>query len=427
MPPDLADLPIGHAAYEVVDLERSAPLQGTFDIELGELFVEPSLRAHFARREYTGPIRLYRISDVTLDASLMLLLRSRSRITETRHHVTDEEYAAALVKPMMAATHDPANHYVICCNRTWQNYYHWLIQTVPAIDWSLQTDYHRNRTLVLWPLYPWQEATLKLLGCEDADRLTLDISDAHNFPSAEFSDFLGAGMPDMVSLSAMATFRRLSGRVPWTRDAAEVIYVARTDSRNRVMENEAELIALLERRGVRIVVPGALSFEEQIATFRAARLVIGPHGPGLSNIVFCQAGACVYEMLPRHYPNVVYNRLAQSAELHYWADLFEGVGEGFVHDRTWRVDLEVVAARLNAILARLASIPRVEPAMDFLKRTQVAHPDDLEGPVGAPRPQPQLAVEPQPRAAAEPELAESEPPAPGLFARIGRLFVRGGS
>ena len=92
------------------------------------------LRLHFARQENTGPIRLYRIGDVTLDASLMLLLRRRSRITETRHHVTDEEYAATLVKPLMATTHDPANHYVICCNRTWHNYYHWLIQTVPAIE-----------------------------------------------------------------------------------------------------------------------------------------------------------------------------------------------------------------------------------------------------------------------------------------------------
>ena len=99
-------------------------------------------------------------------------------------------------------------------------------------------------------------------------------------------------------------------------------------ARNRVAENEAELIDLLERQGVRIVVPGTLSVAEQIAAFRAARLVIGPHGAGMSNIVFCQSGSFVYEMLPRDYPNAAFNRLAQAAGVNYWADLFEGVGGG---------------------------------------------------------------------------------------------------
>ena len=325
MPSDITDLPIGDAAHEVVDLERSAPLDGEFDIALGDSFTDPSLRAHFARQERTGAIRLYRLGDVTLDASLMLLLRGRSRITETRYLVTDEEYADALVKPLSAIPLDPADHYVIGCNRAWHNYYHWLVQSLPAIDLSLRLQ-QPQVTLVLSSLRPWQEETLALLGCQDIPRLTLEVSDTLLLPSAEFSDFLGQHMPAMVSRAAMATFRRLSEAVPWTYGAAEEIYVARTDAHNRVAENEAELIELLERQGVRIVVPGALSVAEQIAAFRAARLVIGPHGAGLSNIVFCQSGSFVYELLPRHYPNAVFNRLAQSADLNYWADLFDGSG-----------------------------------------------------------------------------------------------------
>ena len=187
----------------------------------------------------------------------------------------------------------------------------------------------------------------------------------------------------MVVRAAMATFRRLSQPVPWMRGAAEEIYVARTDAPERVAENEAELIALLERQGVRIVVPGALSVAEQIAAFRAARLVIGAHGGGMSNIVFCQSGSFVYEMLPRDYPNVGFNRLAQAAGVNYWADLFEGVGEGNPYQRGWRIDLEIVAARLDAIRQRIAATPRLELAMVFLRRTQAAHPD--EGPYSNPR------------------------------------------
>jgi capsular polysaccharide biosynthesis protein len=242
--------------------------------------------------------------------------------------------------------------------------------------------------LVLSSLQPWQEETLRLLGCDDLPRVTLRVSDTLLLPSAEFSDYLSDRVPRIVPRGAMATFRRLSLPVPWTHGGAEEIYVARTDARNGVVVNEAELIAMLERQGVRIVVPGALSVAEQIAAFRAARLVIGPHGAGLSNIVFCRAGGFIYEMLPRRYPNAAFNRLAQAASLNYWADLFDEVGEGQLHESTWRIDLDRVEARLDAIRARMAATPRLESAMDFLKRTQAAHPDEAQAPAPPPQPEP---------------------------------------
>jgi Glycosyltransferase 61 len=273
-------------------------------------------------------------------------------------------------------------------------------------------------------LQPWQIETLTLLGYQDIPRLILGVSDTFLLPSAEFSDYLGEATPQMVVRAAMATFRRMSEPVPWIRGAAEAIYVARTDAPERVAENEAELIALLERQGVRIMVPGALSVAEQIAAFRAARLVIGAHGGGMTNIVFCQSGSFVYEMLPRDYPNVGVNRLAQAAGVNYWADLFEGVGEGNPYQRGWRIDLEIVAARLAAIRQRIAATPRLESAMVFLRRTQAAHPD--QGPVSVPPPEVEAkpAREPEAKPVREPEAVASEPPARGLLARFRRGVTR---
>jgi hypothetical protein len=106
MPSDITDLHIGHAAHEVLPLESSVPLDGQFDIMLGDSFTDPALCAHFERQSATGAISLYRLRDVTLDASLMLLLRGRSRISETRYLVSDQEYADTLVKPLPATPLD---------------------------------------------------------------------------------------------------------------------------------------------------------------------------------------------------------------------------------------------------------------------------------------------------------------------------------
>jgi hypothetical protein len=354
------DFPIGEAAWDVQQIEPVAPIPGDFDISLGASFADPALRASFARRGQTEAMHCYRLHDVTLDASLMLLLKGRARIPETRNLVTDDEYAATLVKPLPADPMDPGEHYIIAINRASTNYYHWLIQAVPAIDWGVR---HRGRhrvSLVLPPLQRWQEETLILLGYQDVPRLTLNVSSTYLLQQAEFSDFLTWRMPGVVSLAAAATFRRLGGAAPWIPHAASEIYVARTDAQNRVAQNEAELIDLLDRQGVRIILPGTLSVAEQIAAFRAARLVIGPHGAGMSNLAFCQPESFVYELLPRHYPNFCFNRLAQSVGLNYSADLFESIGEGDVHRQTWRIDLDVVAGRLDTIRARIAAAPRVE-------------------------------------------------------------------
>ena len=398
VPSDFANLPIREASSEVIDIEHSVPLDGEFDVALGDTFTDTATRARYQKQERTATIRHYRLTDVTLDASTMLLVRGRRRIPETRYLVPDDAYADMLTKPLHPTEMDPAEHYVIGINRAGHDYYNWMLQALPAIDAGMRRANHRRVTLVLPPaMRPFQEETLRLLGYQDLPRLILELSSHYRFASAEFSDFLGDRMHLMVSRTAMATYRSLSQTAPWLPGAAEEIYVARTDAAGRAMENEAELIELLHGQGVRIIVPGTLPVVEQIAAFRAARLVIGPHGAGLSNLVFCRSGSFVYELVPRHYAHVAFNRVAQAAELNYAADLFESAGAGRPHQRPWRIDIGLFAERLDAIRARIAATPRVETAMEFLRRTQTAEPG-----AAPPLAEPTL-----------PPIAEPEPPPSG--------------
>jgi len=408
------DLPIREAAWDVQQIEPAAPVKADFGVSLGTSFTDPALRARFAKRGQTQELNSYRLRDVTLDASLMLLLRGRARIPETRYLVSDDQYADTLVKPLPADAMDPGVHFVIAINRAWHNYYHWLVQAVPAIDWTLHQHCRHRVSLVLPPLRPWQEEIIALLGYQDVPRLTLNISSTYLLHQAEFSDFLGARMPDAVSRAAAATFRRLDSAAPWIHGAADEIYVARTDAENRMAQNEAELIDHLDREGISIIVPGTLSVAEQIAAFRAARLVIGPHGAGLSNVAFCQPGSFVYELLPSHYPNSCVNRLAQSVGINYWADLFESFGQGTVHERTWHIDLDTVARRLDALRARIAATPRIETAMSFLKRTQSAQPDQSAAPAHV------TETVTAPRQPARGLIARSADAMARLFSRDGR-------
>jgi Capsular polysaccharide biosynthesis protein len=131
----------------------------------------------------------------------------------------------------------------------------------------------------------------------------------------------------------------------------ERIYVTREKARRRRVANEAALWAELERRGFAKVVLEEMPWAEQIAVFRAARVVVAPHGAGLANLVFCEPGARVVELVNRDYFNPVFWRVAALRGLDYRAVL--RVGEVPIREEASAGGDDVVAdlARLCAELS----------------------------------------------------------------------------
>jgi hypothetical protein len=384
-PPSIAAL-----ADDVLEVEKGQPLQTGTQVSLGSGFatlLPPDIAAQFQLRDASEPIRTYRLRNVVLDASIMVLMRDALPIRETRYMVSDDDVAYALTNLRTLEPTDPNQHHIVAVNRAFRNYYHWTTQILPAIDWGVRNRRQSRLTLVLPPLQPVQAEMLALLGYADVPRLTLTLHASYALASAEFSEFLGGRMPGLVSTAAAATFARLRDTVPPAIDGAREIYIARTDATRRPLLNEAELIDLLERRGVSIIVPGTLPLTRQIALFRRARLVIGPHGAGLTNIAFCEPGSHVYELLCSQYPNVSFNRIAQTTGVNYWADMFAGEPAGNPQGQPWRVNLEVVAARLDAIRGHMAATMPPESAMEFLRQ----NPANVE-PAPARRPPPRRGL-----------------------------------
>ena len=190
---------------------------------------------------------------------------------------------------------------------------------------------------------------------------------------AEFSQILNGGSAFALSDALYETFTRLRQAVDKLPGATRKLYVARTDAQSRVMRNEGTVIEEMRHRGYEIVIPGSLSFTEQVQLFRSARLVVGPHGAGLTNIIFCEPGATVYELVPAGYTNSCFCNLAMVCGLQYWADAFASASDAAQppNIRDWESDTALIAARLTEIDAVLAGMvaeaaQQTINAMDFL-------------------------------------------------------------
>jgi capsular polysaccharide biosynthesis protein len=143
----------------------------------------------------------------------------------------------------------------------------------------------------------------------------------------------------------------------------ERIYVSRVDSKSRPMTNEDELVNRLAMQGIEPVIASSMSIQEQISRFHSARLVIGAHGAGLGNIVFCHPKTIMYELIPEHWtdsfvgPSI--NLFAQLRGMNYWADAHVSHGDfaRFGHQVPW-------TANIPGTFARLAQIEAAYPSGD---------------------------------------------------------------
>lgn len=96
-----------------------------------------------------------------------------------------------------------------------------------------------------------------------------------------------------------------------------LLYISRKDAPQRALANEDNIINLLQSRGFTIVECSALSVQQQQQLFNQAKIIVAPHGAALTNLIWCQPGTMVIELIPPFHPNPCFAELSVLADLHY--------------------------------------------------------------------------------------------------------------
>ena len=116
--------------------------------------------------------------------------------------------------------------------------------------------------------------------------------------------------------SALNTMRdRLVGKAeqgPRTR-----LYISREKCHYRKMQNEAEVWPELAKLGFEKVFLEDLTLEDQIRKLQSADLVLGVHGAGFANVLFCRPGTRIVEIQDPDDPNPHFYALAVMLGLEY--------------------------------------------------------------------------------------------------------------
>lgn len=200
-----------------------------------------------------------------------------------------------------------------------ESYYHWLIDELPRF---LEAASEKSDAVIGHKGHLSRVAELVGFG----GRL-VEVYRPRHYQCDELavgSLFGISGHPTSEAAESLRNFATQYGLRAAHAGRRRRIFVTRAATRVRQLVRESEIWSRLESRGFERLFLEKMSWDEQIAAFSAAEVVVAPHGAGLANLVFCQPGTRVIELFDRRYLHWCYWQLASVSGLEYHAVVSEG-------------------------------------------------------------------------------------------------------
>ncbi|MGC9271990.1 glycosyltransferase family 61 protein [Acidiphilium sp.] len=340
-----------------IEIDPAVPWREAADIRIGSGFSGRDI-SRFLRYKMTTPTRHFVAKNVTFDPVSGLVLHNDQPLPWSCYFGPENGRVPIQTKAALARkpAFDTINDRRVYCgyNQHFRNYAHWITQCVPAIVGYAREPQFLGGLLLLPQLPSEYEHALRLTGIALPEILQVDSDQVVRVENFVYSSHLQNF--NAPSYHTRTVFDNMIRAASQKKDQNKKIYIWRIDSDKRPMVNEIELVEALTQKGFIPVITGSMSIDEQINCFNNAELVVGAHGAGFANIVFCRPGAAVYELTPEHhidlYTGFAMSVLAQTRSVHYWVDAFPSHGSfmEFGHQVPWSGDISHIVRRVDEIM-----------------------------------------------------------------------------
>jgi hypothetical protein len=208
---------------------------------------------------------------------------------------------------------------IVVHNNYTSNYYHWLTEIILRV--FLIKKELSGKTLILPPLtQKFQSQVLSLFSDANFEVVNIDpvnLIKVRKVYNPSFIADYGNYHPESIKNFSSWIKEKVTTSITEVRLNHSRIYISRKRAEFRRLLNEDELINYLLKYDFHIVELEALNFAEQVALFNNALVVVGPHGAGLTNLMFCKKRVTVIEIFEENYIHLCYYNLADVFDLSY--------------------------------------------------------------------------------------------------------------
>lgn len=186
------------------------------------------------------------------------------------------------------------------------NYYHWCTEILPRL-WMLIESGEQVDWYVLDCYATWQRESLAAM-----DIPLEKIIQPHATLHIEADELIVPSIESRQVIRQMATglAGRLGVDVANRNKRGRYIFIERANSRKA--KNSNEFFACRRRYGFEDYQLEKMSLSDQIKLFSEAEIILGAHGAGLTNILYCHPGTQIIELLSQRNNRLCYPALKQN-------------------------------------------------------------------------------------------------------------------
>jgi tetratricopeptide (TPR) repeat protein len=234
-------------------------------------------------------------------------------------------------------------------------YFHWMFDVLPRIQLLRSSgiqiadiDYFLINTR---KFLPFHQETLAALEIPETKRL-----ENYNYPHIKAEKLIVPSFPGSPAWMPKwsCDFLRhvfIPRRVMKEPEKIERIYISRGSVTSRRILNEDEVISVLHKFGFKSIILEAMSVAEQARLMASAKVVVAPHGSGLTNLVFCSPGTKVIEIFSPNYVYPCYWLVSNLVGLEYFYILGETLNSVYFHQLIYpNSKVEDIFVDINSLL-----------------------------------------------------------------------------
>jgi hypothetical protein len=178
-----------------------------------------------------------------------------------------------------------------------RNYCHFMIDLLPMLILAEKTGVAKNAAVAFSKVYPVQREICNAYGVDTATFMELDsVAEPKSFNAFRLKD---AYLPAFVPLPMRLKILRDANGADSLPKGTENIFLCRKPSPevSPRLTNQAELENVLSQHGFKIVYAEDYSVAGQKELFAKARVVVGVHGAGLTNMMFAPRSTLLVEIM----------------------------------------------------------------------------------------------------------------------------------
>ena len=214
----------------------------------------------------------------------------------------------------------------LCQGDSGNNYFHFIFDIIPKI-YLLTAKKKLDKINYFYLTSPkkWQIKILKTLGIKENNILSSKIYNHifadeiyavdHPWYESGFVQYNLNKIPDWI-----VNYNRKIFLGNKNKKFTRRIFLDRSNSKYNhcQIENIGELTKIIKKNKIKTCKPELLSFKNQINLFNSSSIIIGAHGAAFTNIIFCNPGTKVIEIMPSDHPNQKCKRISKILNLRYY-------------------------------------------------------------------------------------------------------------